>query len=331
MNRKPFKSNASYCLILATFCAAAIPRARAEEPLPPLTELKLVSSIDGSKQPCLLWTPETAAQQTTPILVWLHSWSFNYRQKDALAYQAQALKRGWILLLPDFRGRNNNPCAGGSKMAQADIIDALDYAQNHFKVDPNRIYLAGGSGGGHMALLMAGYHGDRFSAVSTWVPITNLSDWYQFHSRPGGAKRYAQDVLAVCGGPPGATASVDAEYQARSPIHHLDNLKGLRLDIAAGIHDSSVPITHSLQAYNRIALKQGTSPISDSEIEQLLIHEKLDAPQESDRTADPSYDCAILLRRSAGDARITIFDGGHVALPQACCAWLAKQQRATTR
>jgi dipeptidyl aminopeptidase/acylaminoacyl peptidase len=332
VRRSCFTAGFAYRIVGVALGALALTtRAQADERLPRMAELKVVSSIDGTAQPCLLWAPDSATQKPTPVLIWLHSWSFDYRQKDARAYHAEAVKRGWILLLPNFRGKNNNPGAGGSKQARGDILDALNYAQEHFKVDPSRIYLAGGSGGGHMALLMAAYHQERFSAISAWVPITNLADWYQLHSQPGGAERYAKNVLAVCGGPPGASAIVDAEYQARSPIYHLDNVKGLHLDIAAGIHDTAVPITHSLQAYNRIAVKQGRSPISESEIEQLLKREQLDVPQESNRAADPSYGCAILLRRTAGDARISIFDGGHVAIPAACCVWLAKQQRATTR
>ena len=332
MNDIPFRAGMAQYLMLAVLSMVALSAfAWADDSLPRMTELKIVSSIDGTKQPSLLWAPKTATQQPTPILVWLHSWSFNYRQKDALAYQAQALKRGWILLLPNFRGKNDNPTAGGSKLAQTDILDALDYAQDHFNVDPDRIYLAGGSGGGHMALLMAGYHADRFSAISAWVPITNLADWYQFHARPGGAERYARGVLAVCGGPPGTSTTVDVEYHARSPIYHLDNLNGLHIDIAAGIHDTSVPIAHSLHAYNRIAAKQGMEQISDSEMEQLQKNKQLVAPRDSDRVTDESYGCDILLRRRAGDARVTIFDGEHVALPEACCGWLAEQRRGTKR
>lgn len=332
MNRISYRFSTSLYWILAAFITVSlVARACADDPLPPMAELKLVSSVDGTKQPSLLWAPKSATQQPTPILVWLHSWSFNYRQKDALAYQTQALKRGWILLLPNFRGKNDNPAAGGSKLAQADIIDALDYTLHHFQVDPNRIYLAGGSGGGHMALLMAAHHADRFSAISAWVPITNLADWYQFHAGAGGAERYAKGVLAVCGGLPGASTAVDAEYHARSPIYHLDNINGLHLDIAAGVHDTSVPIAHSLQTYNRIAVKQGTEQISDSEMEQLQKNGKLEAPRDTDRAIDESYGCDILLRRTTGATRVTIFDGGHVALPEACCAWLAEQQRTTTR
>lgn len=303
--------------------------ARAADQLPPMIEIQVDSSIDGAKQPCLIWAPITADQQPTPLLIWLHSWSFDYRQKDALAYQAQVMKRGWILLLPNFRGRNDDPEAGGSELARADILDSLDYVAERFHVDTNRIYLAGGSGGGHMALLMAGYHPQRFSAVSAWVPIVDLADWYRYHARPRGAERYAKGVLAICGGPPGASAAVDAEYRARSPIFHLRDLEGLNVDIAAGIRDTAVPIEHSLRAYNVVAQSAGGQQVTDAEMDQLRLRGKLDRPHETDQVNDDAYGCAILLRRHAGAARVTIFQGGHVALPEACCAWLARQRRET--
>jgi poly(3-hydroxybutyrate) depolymerase len=303
--------------------------ARSDGELPPLEELQITSSIDGTMQPSRLWAPALAKSRPTPLLIWLHSWSFDYRQKDSLAYQQQAVRRGWILLLPNFRGRNDNPQAGGSKLARADVIDALDYVLANYDVDPYRIYLAGGSGGGHMALLMAGYHPHRFSAVSSWVPITDLADWFTFHSRPGGAERYAKGVVAVCGGPPGTSAAVDAEYSARSPINLLDQTGTLPIDIVAGIRDTAVPIIHSLNAFNRIALARGDKQISSPEVEQLLVKGKLEQPRDSDRVTDESYGCDIILRRHAGPARVTIFQGGHIAIPEACCHWLSEQHRST--
>ena len=38
----------------------------------------------------------------------------------------------------------------------------------------------------------------------------------------------------------------------------------------------------------------------------------------------------LFLRRNAGPARVTIFDGGHEGLPHAACEWLSKQHRKTT-
>ena len=54
---------------------------------------------------------------------------------------------------------SSNPCcteAGASLLAQRDVLDAVRYMQGAFTLDDTRLYLLGGSGGGHMSLMMAG-------------------------------------------------------------------------------------------------------------------------------------------------------------------------------
>jgi dipeptidyl aminopeptidase/acylaminoacyl peptidase len=302
---------------------------QAEDKLPPMTEIRVASSVDGTMQPCLLWVPNSAKDESRPLLIWLHTWSYDYRQSDKRAYQQQAVKRSWFLLAPNFRGPNDRPEAGGSLIARTDILDAIDYVEQHFNVDSNRIYLAGESAGAQMALLEAGYNPTRFSAVSAWVPVTDLADWYHYHSQPGRAMRYANGVTAVCGGIPAASDVVDGEYRSRSPVYHLDKTNGLPVEIAVGVNDTEVPIKQSLRAYNAIAKSNGNEEISGDEMEQLQTKRRLDQPHSGDQVVDESFGCEVLLRRNAGDSRITVFQGGHISLPEACCEWLEQHRRAT--
>jgi poly(3-hydroxybutyrate) depolymerase len=299
--------------------------------LPALTEVRIESSLDGTPQPSLVWAPERAGREATPLLVFLHSWSGDYTQ-DRSPWLREAVDRGWIMLLPNFRGRNDRPEACGSELARQDIIDAIQWAKAEYNVDASRIYLAGVSGGGHMSLLMAGRHPDRFSAVSAWVGPADLEDWYRFHCKDGVPQNYAQMIAACCGGPPGASEEVDRQYRERSPIHWLANVGDLRLDVNAGVTDGktgSVPISHSLRSFNVIAEAHGDAGISAEEIEQLQRDERLASPSRQDTPDDPTYGREIRLRRSTGHTRITIFDGGHEGLPQAACAWLGAQSRPT--
>ncbi len=48
---------------------------RGEDPLPMLEKIEVTSSLDKTPQTSLLWAPETAREQPTPLLIWLHSWS----------------------------------------------------------------------------------------------------------------------------------------------------------------------------------------------------------------------------------------------------------------
>lgn len=296
--------------------------------LPELSEFSIKSSLDKTQQPSLMWAPKTATEQPAVLFVFLHSWSSGYRQNNA-KWLDQAVKRNWIYLHPNFRGRNDHPEACGSKLARQDILDAMDYVIANYKVDQTRIYLAGVSGGGHMTMLMAGHHPDRFTAASAWVGISNLVEWYRFHSRGGKPTRYANMIAKSLQGPPGTSKAVDEQYRDRSPLFHLHNATKLPLDINAGVKDGktgSVPIMHALNAFNVVARAGRHDFISDTEIDELWKNERLSSPQPSDTKMDVTLGREIRLRRTAGKARVTIFDGGHESVPQAACEWL-KQHR----
>ncbi|MEZ6063902.1 MAG: prolyl oligopeptidase family serine peptidase [Planctomycetaceae bacterium] len=298
--------------------------------VPELTTTQVVSSLDGMEQPVRYWAPDEAnGDSPLPLFVFLHSWSGDYTQ-DNSKWLKQAVARNWIFLHPNFRGVNETPQACGSEFARRDVLDAIDFACEKFRVDRRRIYLAGTSGGGHMAMLMAAYHPDRFSAVSEWVGISDLQRWYHFHVKEGQPQRYAQMIVKCLGGPPGTSPEIDASYQERSPLFHLSNAADLPLDFNAGVHDGhtgSVPIDHTLNAYLTVTAAHGTATISSSEIAELLQEETLSRPTPSDEAGDPTYGRRILLRRQSRNARVTIFEGGHEGLPEPACEWLSQQSR----
>tara|TARA_B100000470_G_scaffold205872_1_gene180847 strand:+ start:1169 stop:2149 length:981 start_codon:yes stop_codon:yes gene_type:complete len=305
----------------------------AADDLPPLSEISVTSSLDGSRQPSRTWIPKRASQRPTPLFVYLHSWSGDYRQ-DNSAWLKQAVARGWIFLHPNFRGRNDTPAACGSKLARADILDAIDWVADKYQVDPSRIYLAGSSGGGHMAMLMAGHHPRRFSAVSAWVGISDLGEWYRFHLKDGQPQNYARMILKSLGGPPGTSKPIDLQYRDRSPVSVLNRAADVPLDLCAGVHDGktgSVPIHHTLKAWNIVARARKAKVISDSEMDQLWTAGRLKTPGQGENVKDNEFGRLIHLRRRSGPSRVTIFEGGHEGLSAPASAWLARQKRLTRR
>lgn len=316
-------------LLLLAF--SLLPAAVDAQPLPALQEVSVISSLDGEQQPVRYWAPANAKQKPTVLFVFLHSWSSDYKQ-DNSKWLKHAVQHGWIFLHPNFRGANLSPKACGSKWARQDVLDAMNWAAAEFQIDDRRVYLCGVSGGGHMAMLMAGHHPDRFSAVSAWVGISDLADWYRFHRKDGKPQRYAQMILKCFGQPPGFSKAVDDDYKDRSPLFHLHQTGDLPIDIWAGVndgHSGSVPVSHSLKAFNRIAETRGADPVTDNEMQQLWTNRKLDQPQPSDLATDPVLGRELLLRRTAGPARVTIFDGGHESIPAAAVDWLQQHQRPT--
>ncbi len=287
------------------------------------TRLEVVSSLDGSRQPNDLIRPPGVGTTPRPLLVSLHTWSFDLNQGDE-PLERLALERGWLVLYPNFRGRNDSPAACGSALARQDILDAVAQVQADEAVDARRLYLTGCSGGGHLTMLMAGRHPEPWAAASAWVGISDLAAWHERH-RDG---EYGANLRACCGGAPGDSAAVDAEYRDRSPLTWLAGAAALPLDLSAGIHDGhqgSVPVRHTLDAYNAVARAVGGEPVSANEMAQLsLPHGRLAHPRPSDQVSDETFGRDLWLRREAGRCRVTIFEGGHEGLATATIAWLER-------
>jgi poly(3-hydroxybutyrate) depolymerase len=291
-------------------------------------KLAVPSSVDQIEQTCYLHLPKGYDPNggAVPLVVSVHSWSGDVEQRNVPLENAAEL-RGWLVLMPNFRGRNDHPEACGSTLAQQDILDAVAWVSAKYPVDRRRIYLTGSSGGGHMTMLMAGRHPQVWAAASAWVGINNLAAWHTTHA----SDRYGQNMRDAAGGAPGSSVAVDNEYRQRSPMTHLAGAVPVPLDIAAGCHDGhrgSVPIRHSLDAFNVVARAQNAPVVSEAEILELSTPGgRLSQPQPSDYEIDPSFNRAIYLRRQAGKCRVTIFEGGHEGLAEAAIEFLSRHTK----
>jgi dipeptidyl aminopeptidase/acylaminoacyl peptidase len=206
-----------------------------------MTEIEVVSTIDGSPEKSLLWFPE--GQTNVPLVTGLHTWSADrFNQVETML--PFCMERKWALILPEFRGPNldTNPralqaCA--SNMAKQDVIDAVSFVTRSKSVDKENIFLIGGSGGGHMSLMMAAYAPELWKGVSSWVPVTDLAAWH------GENQKYARHVEACCGGKPGASEKTDRFYAEKSPLSYITELLKANIFVHHGRYDNSVPYTHT--------------------------------------------------------------------------------------
>lgn len=231
---------------------------------PEIEETICISSSDGSPEPVLFYHPGVATP--VPLVVGLHTWSHDrHNQVDGMLPLCR--ERGWALLLPEFRGANlaSNPRArqaGGSAVAIQDVIDGVELVSDRHPIDREALFLLGGSGGGHISLLVAANAPTLWRGVSSWVPITDLAAWH------GQNPDYAPHVAACCGGVPGASAEVDREYRQRSPISQVEALSEVTLSLHHGRFDQVVPYSQSwnlAQELERFGAKRFFFEIFDGE------------------------------------------------------------------
>ncbi len=223
-----------------------------------IKEIFIKSSIDLSMEPAFLYVPENAEKR---LIVSLHSWSIG-KDNNITSTMRLAEETSCSVIWPEFRGPNlaANPRARqacASKLAMQDIVDAAEEACRMKISGPNEIFLIGGSGGAHMALMCAGYRPGLWKAVIASCPITELIDWHAEN------KNYAPHIEACCGGAPDTPERIK-EYKSRSPLYHAGPISRASVYILHGKHDLSVPFAHSLKMYDAIL---GQNPGADAYLE----------------------------------------------------------------
>ena len=277
-------------------------------------------SIDKSMQKAKCFVAE--GESPRPLLVALHTWSYTYEQ-DCTAYAKFCLENNWNFIFPDFRGPNWTADACGSDKVVEDIADAVAYMKCAANVDNSRVYLMGGSGGGHCSLLLASRHPELWTAVSAWCPISDLKKWCTFH----GNKSYGAQIIRNLKGDPRSNEAAARDAARRSPVTWLANAKNVAVDIGTGIHDGhtgSVPISEAFNAYNCVAAP--ADKVAEKDIDFMVKNEK--APAGTPEFKDPGYGKRkIHYRKTSGNVRITIFEGGHHILSAYGVAWLLKQKK----
>ena len=300
------------------------------EQVPAVRQVEIASSADATTQPALFY--DSGSDRAKPLLLVPHSWSTNYLQSVDIPLAQFAIANDWVFMHPDFRGPNDGrPQTTASDTVMTDIADALAYARDNARVDPSRLYLLGYSGGAMNALRTAARYPQVFAGVSVWVPIHDLTRWYDYTARRG--EKYASEISQACGGAPTEGSAAHAECLSRSPRAHLPAVAGeLRVFIAHGMGDRVVPPGQSLRVFNDLALEDDRIPehhieyVNDRrELPPALRERSLHGGREFPRFAEAGADVLLYLR--SGPAELVLFKGGHDMLYRPALEWLARQRQ----
>lgn len=289
-------------------------------------EVNIPSSKDGSLQKAFIYRSQKSVSQ--PLIVSLHTWSGDYTQRDPLVDEIVA--RDWNYIHPDFRGPNRTFDSMGSQFVLSDIEDAIRFALKNTHADPDNVHIIGVSGGGFATL--AAYMNIDYpvKSFSAWAPISDIEAWYW--ESVGRQQKYAKDIINAIS--VNGVLNSD-EAVSRSPLkqaYPILKRKDAQLCIYEGVHDGysgSVPITHSINMYNRLVgeLKYGTSNMDtimfkaafDSDLVSAkeivdLVTKRINPKADKNQTL---FGRAIYLFRKYENIQLTIFEGRHEQLPQA--------------
>jgi hypothetical protein len=269
------------------------------------------SGIDNCIQKSYFYKSRSNKQK--PLIVSLHTWSGYYNQNDDLAEICKQKDLNYIH--PDFRGANWTKDACCSELALADIDDAITYAIKNSNVDTTKIFVIGVSGGGYATLgtFMKSKH--NISKFSAWASISDLVSWYNESKIRNNS--YADNILVCTDSKNGLD-----EYKAKqkSPIYWttpLNKLANSKLFIYAGIYDGiqgSVPITHSINFYNKLLTDISVSDTS----KYVSLYEKLNLLEFRKPIGDFGSISGrkICLTKEFMNLKLTIFEGNHEMLTE---------------
>ncbi|PMR74854.1 alpha/beta hydrolase family protein [Billgrantia endophytica] len=301
-----------------------------QEYSPDIQDIEIPSSADDTDQPALFY--DSGSDEEKPLLLVLHSWSTNYLQNIDIPLGQFAVANDWVFIHPDFRGENDGrPESMASELVISDMEDALEYALENANIDESRIYLLGYSGGAMNALHLASRNPDVFAGVAAWVPVYDLVTWYEWSVERD--EDYADEIAGACGGEPREGTEAHAECVERSARAHLPDVAGdLRVLIAHGIEDDTVPPDQGLHAFNDLADEEDRIP--QEQIDQLMedgeVPEELRERSTHDDHEFPHFaeaEAPVLLYLQSGPAELVLFDGEHEMLYRPGLEWLGRQQR----
>lgn len=224
------------------YSTTLVRKTKVDEPpeTPPLSSgLKLVSykgplgdmaayvgriPTDGKRHPAILWLVGGFSNSIGGI-----AWTPGPDNNDQSASAFR--EAGVVMLYPSLRGGNTNPGYREAFAGEAnDVLAAAAFLRSQDYVDPTRIYLAGHSTGGTLALLVAELP-NPFRAIFCLGPVDNVAG-------------YGGEVLPF-------DLSNRKEIRIRSPLYWLQEVKTKTFVLEGATGRSNIESVRNLQRANQ--------------------------------------------------------------------------------
>jgi len=220
--------------------------------LGPVEEIWYDSSHDGRPiQGWIVRPPDFDAARQYPLILEIHGGPFaNYGPRFSAEIQLFAAA-GYVVLYTNPRGSTSYGAEFGNLIHHNypsedydDLISGVDAVIAKGFVDPDRLYVTGGSGGGVLTSWIVGKT-DRFRAAVAAKPVIN---WYSFVLT---ADAYAFFYKYWF---PGFPWDHPEHYMKRSPLSLVGNVSTPTM-LLTGESDYRTPISESEQYYQALKLR----------------------------------------------------------------------------
>jgi acylaminoacyl-peptidase len=243
-------------------------------------EIWFNSSLDNRKiQGWVITPPGFTPGKKYPLILEIHGGPFsNYGDRWDLEKQIYAA-HGYVVVFINPRGSTSYGEEFGNLIHHAypgddfyDLNSAVDAVIAKGYVDPDNVFVTGGSGGGVLTCWMIG-RSNRFKAAASLYPVI---DWYSF------ALTADIPIIVVKYWFPGMPWEYPEQYAKRSVISLVKNVKTPTL-LMTGESDYRTPISQAEEYYEALKLQK---------VESLLMR----VPEEPHGIAvRPSHHIAKLL------------------------------------
>lgn len=216
-------------------------------------EIRYPSSHDEREiQAWIVTPPDFDEEKRYPLILEIHGGPFaNYGPRFSTEVQLYAAS-GYVVLYVNPRGSTSYGAAFGNLIHHAypgndydDLMSGVDAVLERGYVDPERLYVTGGSGGGVLTAWIVG-HTDRFRAAVVAKPVIN---WYSFVLTADAYNFFYKYWF------PGMPWDHLAHYMERSPVHYAGNVTTPTM-VLTGEADYRTPMSESEQYYQALKLRK---------------------------------------------------------------------------
>ncbi|MGW8267378.1 MAG: prolyl oligopeptidase family serine peptidase [Longimicrobiales bacterium] len=215
-------------------------------------EIWFDSSYDGRRiQGWVLTPPDFDPANRYPLILEIHGGPFAAYGPHFTAEDQLYAAAGYVVFYANPRGSTSYGEEFGNLIHHAypghdydDLMSGVDAVIERGFVDPDRLFVTGGSGGGVLSAWIVG-HTDRFRAAAVQKPVIN---WYSFVLNSDGPAFFYRYWF------PGPPWEHERHYMERSPLAYVGNVSTPTL-LITGEEDYRTPISESEQYYAALQIR----------------------------------------------------------------------------